>query len=57
LIARLDRIPVWSPPGLFIGIRALGFIELEPNRNDSGFNLGNKIPKASRRLSGFRSFG
>ena len=26
LIARLDRIPVWSLPGLFVGIIGVGFI-------------------------------
>ncbi len=26
LIARLDRIPVWSLPGLFVGIIGVGFL-------------------------------
>ena len=26
LIARLDRIPIWSLPGLFIGIIGVGFL-------------------------------
>ena len=47
LIARLDRIPIWSLPGLFIGIIASAFFLLSMIFSTSTSHSSRHAPKLS----------